>query len=357
MHPVIRNISIKNFRGFRDFRLEGLTDLTILTGRNGCGKSTVLDALHIANASNCAEAVGQVVNRHLLTKNGARWLFGDPSQVAEFESQNETERRLRRLELSESIRHQDDHSRRAESTLLEPGERITSLTRVNSFDQVELARGSHRATTFSLTGVTTFNIEGDFIAERIGTQNYSGGQTAIIDPSVTKELSKLFSRAVQQGSRTRLQDLLRSVVPDLQSIQVLTEDDNSSRLYLEWPKRAIPLSLSGDGIAALLQIAIEAVVVDKGGLILVEEPEVFLHPRAISVVASLLLELMKEGRQVVITTHSLELIDSLLGWSAAEDRDQMSLFNLRPAEGAPQVVRWSGSKMDLVRSQVMDDLR
>ena len=44
---MIRHLEVSNLRGFRHFRLEGLTALTMITGRNGCGKSTVLDALLI----------------------------------------------------------------------------------------------------------------------------------------------------------------------------------------------------------------------------------------------------------------------------------------------------------------------
>ena len=42
---MIRSVEIKNFRGIQDGKLEDLTPLVILVGPNGCGKSTILDAL------------------------------------------------------------------------------------------------------------------------------------------------------------------------------------------------------------------------------------------------------------------------------------------------------------------------
>jgi predicted ATPase len=45
---MIDAIEIENLRGIRHGRLDGLKPLTILTGPNASGKSTVLDALLIA---------------------------------------------------------------------------------------------------------------------------------------------------------------------------------------------------------------------------------------------------------------------------------------------------------------------
>src|SRR5258707_15839033 len=45
--PMIRlhSLTIKHFRGIREGKLEGLTDVNVLIGRNNCGKTTVIEAM------------------------------------------------------------------------------------------------------------------------------------------------------------------------------------------------------------------------------------------------------------------------------------------------------------------------
>ena len=351
MPPVIRNIHIKNFRGFQDFRLEGLNQLTILTGRNGCGKSTVLDALMIGAAPDFLTAVGTVVQRHPQSKDGSRWLFNKPQEPVDLLVYSSPGESMRRLRFSGSL----------DSEAQKLSELMTALGSAKPFRKISAfnLKYDQRTNEFSQFhhGTLVFDLEGRHELKRLERPTGPVSAARLIDPALFQDLSRSLSKAIQEGNRTRLQDFLKPVLPELLSIQILTEDDGSSNIYLEWPSGAVPLSFSGDGIAAMLQIAIEAVRVEKDGLILIEEPEVFLHPKGISVVAGLLLELMREGRQVVVTTHSLELIDSLLGRSDELDRARMSLINLRPQDGSPKVVAWSGREFDYIREKIGEDLR
>lgn len=41
----LTDITIENFRGIASAKLSGLADVTVLVGRNNCGKTTVLEAV------------------------------------------------------------------------------------------------------------------------------------------------------------------------------------------------------------------------------------------------------------------------------------------------------------------------
>ena len=342
---MIHTIEIKNFRRFRHFRLEGLTNLTILTGPNGCGKSTVLDALHIAASNQCAEAVGITVKRHPSAKDGALYLFGDPKQPIELQIGSKPSVPGR------SLRYFGD-------VTAPPGGTLKAAGGVKPFSKIQ-AEGIKPKSIGELEdlGHVVFDIRGNFESRTI---NNRGLTTRLIDPANVQELAEAYSQLVaKQGliGRKRLLDLLQLLVPEVGAIEPLAGRDKELYLALVRERNALPLGFEGDGVAAFLQIAIEAILVEPGGLVLIEEPEVFLHPKAISVVASLLLELMREGRQIVLTTHSLELIDSLLGRAAEGDLDQISLFNLRPTAGDTKVVAWPGRQIEHIREKVGDDLR
>ena len=72
---VISSIEITRFRGIREGKLEDLTPLVVLVGPNGCGKSSVLDALLIAANPVPGEAVVRTVRRHQGVEQGPAWLF------------------------------------------------------------------------------------------------------------------------------------------------------------------------------------------------------------------------------------------------------------------------------------------
>jgi len=68
----------------------------------------------------------------------------------------------------------------------------------------------------------------------------------------------------------------------------------------------------GYGVGQVLPIVVQALV-SEGGLMLVEQPEVHLHPRLQSAVGDLLIDTVTAGRaQLLVETHSEHLVLRLL---------------------------------------------
>ena len=64
----------------------------------------------------------------------------------------------------------------------------------------------------------------------------------------------------------------------------------------------------GFGIGQLLPVLVEGLRTPEGGIFMVQEPEIHLHPDAQLAMADFLIELMRAGRQVLIETHSEHLL-------------------------------------------------
>ena len=60
----LETVEIKGFRGVRCCRLERLADVNILVGKNGSGKSTVLESVYVASA--WARPVDPIRGKHRL---------------------------------------------------------------------------------------------------------------------------------------------------------------------------------------------------------------------------------------------------------------------------------------------------
>ena len=81
---MISSIEISRFRGIREGRLDDLTPLVVLVGPNGCGKSTVLDAMLIGASPKPQAAIKLVTERHTGVPNGTRWFFWCNTQGWQF---------------------------------------------------------------------------------------------------------------------------------------------------------------------------------------------------------------------------------------------------------------------------------
>jgi len=89
--------------------------------------------------------------------------------------------------------------------------------------------------------------------------------------------------------------------PVAEGIYVLTIAD---------PKQGIDVNITdiGFGASQLLPIIVEGIYATRGSLLLVEQPEIHLHPRLQAMLADFFIEMAREGKQVIIETHSEHLL-------------------------------------------------
>jgi energy-coupling factor transporter ATP-binding protein EcfA2 len=323
---VLTRIEIEGLRGIGHGVLEGLAPVTVLTGANGSGKSTVLDAVALVAADDPAPSLVRAIQRRG-ARNGARWIL---PQVAD------------------------------------PNDwRAGPLARVTGVMDGE-PRGIRGATLWLGAGGARVIIRAHRAgaeqggAFRLGPDNVpldpvGSGSAPLIDPSEPADLVALWSAALAAGAKRSLLDLLPIVHADAVDVDVLQEADGSTALYLDLGRRSIPLRAAGDGVEAALRIAMELAPV-ASGVVLLEEPEVFQHPRLLRTTARLLHAAAQRGIQVILTTHSQELIAALVEEDPSGQAASVGVFVLR----LDQATLWSARHVgdDLVRAREMDfDLR
>jgi predicted ATPase len=110
-------------------------------------------------------------------------------------------------------------------------------------------------------------------------------------------------------TKRRLLELVSEVAPGFTDVEVILEGGRL-QLYLTEAERSVPAHRLSDG--TLRYLALLAILLDPGParLVIIEEPELGLHPDVLPMLRDLLVE-ASDHVQLLVTTHSTQLIDAM----------------------------------------------
>ena len=346
---MITELHIAGLRGVESGSLVGLGPLTVLVGPNGGGKSTVLDALLIGAGSSPGDAIGRAVQRRPKTWNASRWLFNreadDPTATL----------RVVRGHGAQDIR----------TTTLAWTEGPTDSNAVLSLEQRQEVRpftevsGEVLSDGASRKFRVTFSAGNGFRADPASAEaRIRGWELRLIDipRGVYQPIEDVYSEAVKSGrwdaARLLLQEVLGASFVDL----VILTDNQRPVVHLKGALGTVPATLAGDGVFALIRLAAELAARPRG-VVLLEEPEVHLHPRLLWQTARLIWASVIRGVQVVLSTHSIELIDALVAHAPEDGLNDLTVWRVALQDRQLRCSPVSGAEVRVTRVDLQDDLR
>ena len=353
---VLEKLVIRGLRGVDETTIDGFAPLTVIVGRNGSRKSTILEALLLAAAPSPENALTDIVNRRRGVENGLRWLFA------------------RGEVLGDGV-HLEAHGRGHTRCV-----RLTSLpapdpSTLKALRQVAGAAGPFTTIRLEVTTQTgsspaTAVLLGSVASTGEARYRHAGGPNLL--PELIPRVRSIFSgpsapgtiadayTSLRAAGRAELADQVLAVLvdrgaqPGEVSLSIGSEQGRSF-LMLSHSDRGVPIAVAGDGARELVENAIHYAEHD-GGLTLHEEPEVHLHPGAQRVLAGVIARAVRRGTQVVLTTHSLEFIDDLLA-EFQEDLSSLAVITASIVAGRLRTTSIPGEAADRLRSQIGEDLR
>lgn len=293
---MIERVVLRNFRGIVEGELR-LSPLTILVGPNNSGKTTVLEALLLAH--------------------GFRDVFGGYT-LAKILS--EIHKSIESEGLDHLI-HKYGASGRALVTYYVDGSPKSIIISVSAdgrsllfqyiegtvdFEAIKEGRGAVSG-ALQIATINRFSGGGGFKAKKLLVDALMV-RYEFLD-AMQSYLYHSWAEVVGKGISGRVAEWLSRVVGE--DYIDLTAEPFGERpaLYLYRSDRfRVRVSDVGDGVR-LLAVARMMVEYLEPNLILWDDVESHMNPRALTLLASWLADLAESGKQVVVTTHSLEALE------------------------------------------------
>lgn len=341
---MLTRLAVKNFRGLRSLELERLGRITLIGGKNGTGKTALLEALWLLSGPDLPE-LGQRINAMRgLPPLGPDSVFHDLFFGYETENRirivaygNWSGKVSRTLEIFLQERKQIDAIRSNELSQSNPVT-IERMTRPQYEDDAEIvfnyrhndgARYTSRAwwvaDELMPVGAAGPRLTGEGIAqERQAMRNRANSVfMAAVHRESLQSIATRFSNIQIRGDEPKLLELIRPIEPRLKRLMLINiKDVPVIHADIAGMKRPIPIELLGEGLNRLLGIGL-TFSESTGGLLLIDEIENGMHYSIQEETFALLLKLAKAfDVQIFATTHSRECIAaahrSLNGQSESE---------------------------------------
>ncbi len=350
---MITSVRIENLRGIREGLLDGLAPISILVGPNNCGKSTCLEAIAIAGLGGKAdEAVRLLMRRggpaldalaHVV-RDGAKYAVVELPGTAAADGGDW----MIRLSVDGPLAAQ----------------RVTQKIPGLSGDQTTLwlqrmRRQEPGPDYVSGMGEALIDIHGAaFMPDT--PHGFPSFPVQLVDVEAVRAPGALEDAHSRIDRARRLPEVVRALqksMPGLEDLRILKNGpDFILHTFRKSGEPPVPAYLAGDGFKRFLELA-AAVLDTKGGVVLLEEPEAYQHPRYLSELATLLHLAAKNGAQVILSTHSIELVDLLLHAPEADGLTYPTVHRLRLHGGALKQTAIQRETAVSARDDLMEDLR
>lgn len=153
-----------------------------------------------------------------------------------------------------------------------------------------------------------------------------------------------------KGQSRATRDMLRSVVREwLKDFGIGTDatvetfdKGRYGRLVLTDPniREKVNIADVGFGASQVLPVVVQGLYTPENGLLLLEQPEIHLHPAAQATLADLLIEILENRRRLLVETHS-EHVVARIQRRVAEGKiasDEIAIYYCRPSREGTQVI-------------------
>ena len=365
---MLTSLTVKNFRNLRSVTLERLGRLTLIGGKNGVGKTALLEALWLLSGPDLPELSARInVLRGFPTLSPDTvfhdiFCYYDTQKRITITANGDWGNLPRKLEIYLQRRQ---HIDAIHSNVLE-GSGVELMTRPQDQGEFELLFEYHHSNRKKYVsrawwvseqlmpvgpGPVPGLINEGIRQERqpVNDRPSSTFIAAVYREDIQSVAAKL-GKVQLSGEESKILSLINPMEPTLKGLTTITiRNTPVIHAYIEGIRRPMPVQLLGEGLNRMLGLAL-SMNEASGGLILIDEIENGLYHRVQEEVFSTLLNLAEEfDVQIFATTHSGECIRAAHRALAKQDCQNKEAFvfhRLDRIEGEIEVASYDNEMLD-----------
>ncbi len=366
---MITQLEIKNFRGFSEYKIEDVGQVNLLVGTNNCGKTSVLEALHLLKRRGSEHSLSAVLLHRgeqvsAATEGGHQARYGDLCGLF-YGFQLTPQSKFSIIAHDSQTETLSVYMKPAEGTGL-----FDSTTGVSGYYQlrVEWSRGNlggfqdlYISEHKGLINIPeNVSIPGTFFKKE--EKNNVSSEFIYASSSSPKEIVERFDRIVLTPEEDLVLDAVRIFDPDIIRLASYNESGSSSRntsrggilvKSKKWENR-IHIGSFGDGIWHLLSIIL-SLVEAKNGTLLIDEIDTGLHHSVMSKIWKIFCTTAKKlNVQVFATTHSRDYWETLADNAVEDEFADMPIRIHRINKDKKQATTFTNREMHLALNRELE---
>lgn len=372
---MLKSLYIRNYRNLKDFKLDTVDQVNLITGKNNTGKSTLLEAILIyasrGNLLDIAEIVqshGEYLDPHrsnnneeseykalssLFTNRIPGYKSEDAISIGEIQKTEYGDTPTSPATVALKFIKYTVEKEKGEDGIISSRRKIVSEDTIEEDYKIAFNVVLKNSTKqmFPL-GNINFRRVGSAVRDFLDNVQYI--KTGNIDKDIN---GILFDDITLTSKEKHVIDALKIIEPSTERIAFIERDKRFSReriaiIKLENSKETYPLKSMGDGINRILTIIL-ALVNSENGFLLIDEFENGLHYTAQEQLWKIIFKLSKDlNIQVFATTHSEDCIS---GFQRTLNNPQNNvtgrLIRLDNVDGVIQETQFSSDELKIADEQ------
>jgi hypothetical protein len=368
---MLRDLTIKNYRCFKDFSIDGLARVNLIVGKNNSGKTSFLEAVYLLVSQQNPLSLLEILRyrgEFIPTQSSPGLIH---YQVQHLFHGHDPKPNLKMPWPDTVVNIISHESRLSFGMRLSPAVAPLSAQQLSILRDVvrdqllayELLLSYGEADVDRLTSPANHRpkapVSRDYHlpARDVNLRDVSSHQQFVTTDAVDFEyLGSLWDGITLTDKEVAVIQALRTIEPGVERLNFTSRQSSAGGILVKLSAHPFPVPLSslGEGMRRILALAMSAVTAEQG-ILLVDEIDTGLYHGTLTQVWRLLIETAQRlNVQIFATTHSWDCVAAFQEALADRGDEVGMLFRLQQREGTIQAVKYDAEDLDVAVRQAIE---